>query len=336
MQTRYCKVDPHCPDAATVECAAGYLRRGELVAFPTETVYGLGALATNEEAVKKIFVAKGRPSDKPLIVHVSSPEQVYPLVREVPDEAARLMDAFWPGPLTLVMEASDAVPPAVRGYGRTVGVRMPAHPVALALIEQAGPLAAPSANLSGRPSPTRAAHVRDDLEGRIAVILDGGDTFTGVESTVLDVSRRPFRILRLGAIPREQLEQVVPGCIEAAIPEGVVPQARPGVAVKVVLLTEKPDDTFSVVLLAGQVRAVAMAVHSDTWLERASRLAVPVFRMDADPVVAGAQWFAILREAESRGIETLLVEPYPEEGAGTALMERVRRCAGVDTDEVTS
>jgi L-threonylcarbamoyladenylate synthase len=305
-----------------------------LVAFPTETVYGLGALATDEKAVKQIFVAKGRPPEKPLIVHVSSREQVYPLVREIPEEAARLMEVFWPGPLTLVMEASDAVPQVVRGYGSTVGVRMPAHPVALALIERAGPLAAPSANLSGRPSPTCAAHVRDDLEGRIAVILDGGDTFTGVESTVLDVSRRPFRILRPGAIPREQLEQVVPGSIEAAPSHALVRQTRPSTAMKVILLTDKPGDTSCAAVQAGEARGVAMAVHSDTWLDWANRLAVPVFRMDPDPVVAGVQWFGILREAESRGIETLLVEPYPEEGAGTALMERVRRCAGVDTDEV--
>ena len=172
-----------------------------------------GADAFNSEAVKRIFAAKGRKPDNPLIVHVSSIEQVEELVDGIPPEARLLMERFWPGPLTLVMQALSRVPDEVRAGGETVGVRMPDHPVARALIQQAGPLAAPSANLSGRPSPTTAEHVRKDLDGRIAAVLDAGATGLGIESTVLQVTSKPFRILRPGGITREELQSVLPADI---------------------------------------------------------------------------------------------------------------------------
>src|SRR5690606_31231680 len=178
-----------CPDPGVIEEAAVVLRRGGLLAFPTETVYGLGAHALDPAAVRAVFAAKGRPADNPLIVHTRCPEEAFALARALPEAAVRLAEAFWPGPLTLVVEADPAVPRETTAGLPTVAVRVPAHPVALALLEAAGvPVAAPSANLSGRPSPTRAEHVLEDLEGRIDGVLDGGETGVGVESTVIDVT----------------------------------------------------------------------------------------------------------------------------------------------------
>ncbi len=185
------------------------IRSGGLVAFPTETVYGLGANGLDGEAVSRIFEAKGRPSDNPLILHVAKKSDVKPLWRHVPEAARRLMDAFWPGPLTLIFLKSDIVPDEVTAGLPTVAVRMPEHKTALALIRAAGvPIAAPSANLSGRPSPTTAEHVIADMDGRIDMIIDGGPCRVGVESTVLTLVGRPT-ILRPGGITREMLEPVI-------------------------------------------------------------------------------------------------------------------------------
>ncbi len=187
------------------------IREGGLVAFPTETVYGLGANGLDGQAVSRIFEAKGRPSDNPLILHVAKKSDVKPLWRHVPDMARRLMDAFWPGPLTLIFLRSDIVPDEVTAGLDTVAVRMPDNKTALALIRAAGvPIAAPSANLSGRPSPTTAAHVLADLDGKIDILLDGGQCRVGVESTVLTLVGKPT-ILRPGGVTREMLEQIVGG-----------------------------------------------------------------------------------------------------------------------------
>ena len=191
--------------------AAQKLKQNEVVAFPTETVYGLGGNAKSDDAVLKIFEAKGRPGDNPLIIHISDREQIRSFVKDIPKQAAVLMDAFWPGPLTIILEKRSGVlsEKATAGLS-TVAVRMPDHPVALALIEASGlPLAAPSANLSGRPSPTTAYHVADDLTGRIAGIMDGGPTGVGLESTVVDCTGEIPVILRPGGVTREQLAEVV-------------------------------------------------------------------------------------------------------------------------------
>lgn len=191
--------------------AVDILNQGGVVAFPTETVYGLGAVATDEEAVKKIFEAKGRPSDNPLIVHIGTIEEVGKYVEEIPEKAKKLMERFWPGPLTLIMKAKkDVLAKSVTAGLPTVGIRMPNHEVALTLLKTLKkPLAAPSANRSGKPSPTKAEHVYEDLEGRIPLILDGGTTGIGIESTVLDVTVNPPVILRPGGITKEMLEKEV-------------------------------------------------------------------------------------------------------------------------------
>lgn len=191
-----------------LKLAAALLRRGELVAFPTETVYGLGADARCEDAVRNIFTAKGRPADNPLIVHISDMAMLDGIVSEIPEIAQRLADAFWPGPLTMVLPKCDCIPAVTSGGLDTVGVRMPSHPAALALIRMSGcPIAAPSANRSGSPSPTTAKHVMDDMDGRIAAVIDGGLCDVGVESTVICFDdAETIHILRPGLISAEDLE----------------------------------------------------------------------------------------------------------------------------------
>ena len=209
MTTRYFTItSPR--DAARVKAAADILRRGGLLAIPTETVYGLGADALNEDAVARIFEAKGRPQDNPLILHIPASDWLARCCMDVPEAAYRLAEAFWPGPLTMVLNKSPAVPLRVTGGLPTVGVRCPDHAVTRAVIEAAGvPVAAPSANLSGRPSCTTAAHVRADMDGRIDGVVDGGACAVGVESTIIDLTVSPPRLLRPGGLPLEALEAVL-------------------------------------------------------------------------------------------------------------------------------
>ncbi len=210
MKTEILKVDRKKPDLRKISHAAEIIRNGGLVAFPTETVYGLGADALNSKAVKKIFNAKKRPANDPIIVHVYSTKQVKKISEEIPNNAETLMKKFWPGPLTLILKKSKIVPKEVTSGLDTVAVRMPSHPVARALIRFAKtPIAAPSANLFGKTSPTKAVHVKDDLNGRIDVILDGGSTNIGVESTVLDLTSRVPTLLRPGGINLEELRKIL-------------------------------------------------------------------------------------------------------------------------------
>ena len=209
--------------------AAGILRSGGLVAFPTETVYGLGGNALDEDAARKIYAAKGRPSDNPLIAHVSCVEEVEPLVKEIPEAGRKLMEAFWPGPLTMIFPKSEKVPYGTTGGLDTVAIRMPDDPVANRLIALAGvPVAAPSANTSGRPSPTTADHVWQDMNGRIEMIIDGGPVGIGVESTIVDVSSAVPAVLRPGAITMEMLEEVLGEvCVDPAILGPLSADVRP-------------------------------------------------------------------------------------------------------------
>ncbi len=190
--------------------AALLLKKNEVVAFPTETVYGLGGNALSDQAIDKIYQAKGRPGDNPLIVHISEKKQIHDLCTQVTPAAEKLINAFWPGPLTVILPSNGSVSEKVTAGLPTVAVRMPEHPIALALIREAGlPVAAPSANTSGRPSPTSAGHVIKDLKGKIAGIVDGGMTGVGLESTVVDATSSPITILRPGGITRAQLEEVI-------------------------------------------------------------------------------------------------------------------------------
>src|SRR5690348_13744143 len=210
MKTAIFPLDPSSANLEAIAEAARILRAGGLVAFPTETVYGLGANALDASAVARIFAAKGRPANNPLIIHIADASDVRKVVADWPESAGRLAERFWPGPLTLVLPRCDAVPDAVTAGGPTVAVRVPAHPVAQALVRAAGvPIAAPSANRSMELSPTRAEHVLRGLDGRIDVLLDGGPTAGGIESTVLDLTATPPRLLRPGLIGVAELEAVL-------------------------------------------------------------------------------------------------------------------------------
>ena len=221
MDTIIEKVDPAHIDTDVMEQAGKLIAEGELVAFPTETVYGLGGDALDPDASRRIYAAKGRPSDNPLIVHIADFDDMKRVAREVPEQAKKLADAFWPGPLTMIVWKSDAVSEATTGGMQTVAVRMPNHPVALELIRRSGCLiAAPSANTSGRPSPTEAQHVAEDLSGKIAMILDGGPVGIGIESTIIDLTEEKPMILRPGYITPEMLSEVLQE--EVVIDPGII------------------------------------------------------------------------------------------------------------------
>ena len=204
------KVDPYRPDPYVISQAASIIKKGGIVAFPTETVYGLGALVFNEQAVRRVYTVKNRPFDNPLIIHICSLEMLNLVAEGITEKEVKLIKKFWPGPLTLILPRNPRVPRVVSGGLDTVAVRMPAHPVALALIREVGePIAAPSANLAGKPSPTTAEHVIQDLYGKVDAILDGGETLYGIESTIINTMTSPPTLLRPGAYPVEEIERVL-------------------------------------------------------------------------------------------------------------------------------
>ncbi|MDC0675454.1 L-threonylcarbamoyladenylate synthase [Nannocystis radixulma] len=310
-------------DPAAIARAAEVLRRGGLVAFPTETVYGLGADALDAAAVRRIFAAKGRPADNPLIVHVAAPEQARALARAVPPAAETLM-SLWPGPLTLVLPRAAVVPDVTTAGQDTVAVRIPKHPAALALLRACGrPVAAPSANRSGRPSPTTAEHVHADLDGVVDVILDGGPCAVGLESTVVDVTRATPMVLRAGGLSLEALRSVV-GAVDVLSGQDHEAMSRsPG------LRHRHYAPRARVVLVApGQAAArggEAVAVMSQSPCPPGF---VGRWRLMPGDLEGYAQaLFGALRELDAPGVETIVVETVPEVGLGRAITDRLRRAA---------
>jgi L-threonylcarbamoyladenylate synthase len=311
-----------------VAAAIEFLRRGGLVAFPTETVYGLGADATNPEAVARIFEVKGRPRSHPVIVHLSEPSVLKEWAADVPDEAWALADAFWPGPLTLILKRTEAVPDAVTGGLDTVGLRVPAQPLALALLQGfGGGVAAPSANRFGRVSPTRAEHVRADLGSSVDIILDGGPCLVGVESTIVDLSRGRPQVLRPGGVSGEALAEVLGYEIETVteaagrapgtLSSHYAPQAR--------------LEVMAVGAIAGRARALLDEGVRAGLLAPAPIPGLPP-GLEALPPAGGPQAYAQclyqrLREADRRGVQVLLAVPPPDRGLGTAVADRLRRAA---------
>jgi L-threonylcarbamoyladenylate synthase len=320
-KTQYLQVDTRNPEPAIIEQAARYIRAGKLVAFPTETVYGLGADTFQPSAVEKIFLAKGRPTASPLLVHVSNMAQVKKLTMEVSVIAKKLMDRFWPGPLSIILPALPTVPDIVRNGQLGVGLRMPSHPVALALIEATGPLAAPSANLYGRPSPTNAEHVWQDLDGKIAAVLDAGDTGAGMESTVIDLTSERCKVLRRGGTSVEALEQFLGVKIEFA---GIENVARYKTNIQVVLSDNQTDYDIKLNAFLDQGLAIGV-VHINYCPEHKIEQVKRTFNLSLSGL--GMNLYSILREAEGYGIETLLIAPFDQEQAGAALMDRLRRAA---------
>ncbi|HEU5139168.1 MAG TPA: L-threonylcarbamoyladenylate synthase [Bacillales bacterium] len=320
-----------------LEEAAQCLRRNEVVAFPTETVYGLGGNALSDEAVGKIFAAKGRPADNPLIVHIADTGQMDSLVRSVPEKARKLIDRFWPGPLTIILPSGQAVANNVTAGLSTVAIRFPDHPVARALIEQTGlPIAAPSANRSGMPSPTSAAHVEQDLAGRIAGIVDGGETGIGVESTVVDCSGDEVAILRPGGVTRAEIEAVVgPVIVEKHEDDTANAPKSPGMKYR----HYSPDAELR--LVDGSQAFVQSLVDKER--EKGTRVGVLTtdeHRMTylADSVIScGSQsdlytvahgLYGALRAFDAQNIQVIYGEVFPETGVGEAIMNRLRKSAG--------
>ncbi|MCY9695374.1 L-threonylcarbamoyladenylate synthase [Paenibacillus alginolyticus] len=348
--TKYWKVDQGIGTEIGIELAeaAQLLRSGETVAFPTETVYGLGADATNTAAVEGIFTAKGRPSDNPLIVHIANVEQLSSLILSdrVSADHRQLMEVFWPGPLTIVLPVkTGGISPLVTAGLKTVGVRIPDHPVALQLLREAGlPIAAPSANSSGRPSPTLASHVRDDLDGRIGGIVDGGATGVGVESTVIELVGGELYILRPGGVTAEQLQSALPA-IRIHEPErgevqGAETPRAPGMK-----YTHYAPKGFMHIVQGEDAEAVAEWIQHDidaaktrgestgilTFEERASRYhadLVIACGLLSQPETIAQDLYAALRQFDQEGIQYIAAEGCPETGIGLAIMNRLRKAAG--------
>jgi L-threonylcarbamoyladenylate synthase len=303
--------------------AGRLLRDGRLVSFPTETVYGLGADATSPDAIARIFAAKGRPADNPLIVHLAGPDELARVVAEITPLAHRLAAAFWPGPLTLVLEARPDLPRATTGGLDTVAVRVPDHPVARALIAAAGvPVAAPSANRSGRPSPTTADHVVADLGGVVDAVVDGGRCPVGVESTVVDARGDVPVVLREGAVTQEDLERaadgVTVGADGSASPGTRYRHYRPACRVEIAPPGEAAARAGA---LAAEGMAVALVARepAPAGVHEAARF--------ADAAELAARLYGALRDAEVAGVDVVVVEAVEPVGIGRAVMDRLARAA---------
>lgn len=332
------------PDESEITKAAQIIKQGGLVAFPTETVYGLGANALEEAAAKKIYEAKGRPSDNPLIAHIASMEELEPLVLQIPDVVEKLADRFWPGPLTLVMKKSAQVPYGTTGGLDTVAVRMPDDPVASRLIALSGvPIAAPSANRSGRPSPTTAEHVLQDMDGRIDMILDGGPVGIGVESTILDVSGETPVLLRPGAVTLEMLRDVIQTvdidpATQGPLPEHTKPKA-PGMKYRHYApkanLTLVEGETSRVVReinrLAREQQELGRRVGIICTEETRSGYPAGVVKCLGErgrEETLAHNLFAVLRAFDDEETDVIYSESFSRDHLGQAIMNRLTKAAG--------
>ena len=339
MQTLLLKAD----NPADVETAARILRGGGLVGMPTETVYGLAANALDAEAVAKIFVAKGRPQDNPLIVHISQWEQIFPLVRRVPESAKKLAGAYWPGPMTMVLEKSGRIPDVTSAGLPTVGIRFPSHPAARALISAAGvPVAAPSANISGFPSTTTAEHVMRDMGGKIDAVLDGGPCGVGVESTIVTLASDPPRLLRPGGVTLEQLRAVlgrvdVDRAVMNPLPKGARPLS-PGMKYK------HYSPKANVIILNGSERAYLDYVnaHREPGVaalcyrgeEKALRVPAVCYGAETDCREQARELFEALRRLDDIGAKTVYARCPEPRGVGLAVYNRLMRAAGFEVVSV--
>lgn len=342
--TKIVKIDRDNPDISLIDAAAEIIRIGGLVAFPTETVYGIGANSLNSEAVKKIFIAKGRPQDNPLILHIANIEEIYKLAREVPKKAELLMKKFWPGPLTLIFKKADLVPLVNTAGMDTVAIRMPSNRIAHLLIERAGvPISAPSANISGKPSPTDAEHVIQDLNNRIDVIIDGGKCDVGVESTVLDITGEMPVILRPGAITVNMLKDLIGDVLIDPIilkkPVGDIKPKSPGMKYK----HYSPDAEVYIVkgdlknvskkiqklaeeqLKSGKKVGIIATVQTSTEYKKGE---VIVVGDRNKPETIAKNLFEVLRKFDKLGVDVIFSEGFDYEDIGLAIMNRLEKAAG--------
>lgn len=344
MDTILYKIDVENIDKKKMQEAGELVAKGDLVAFPTETVYGLGGDALHPDAAKKIYAAKGRPSDNPLIIHIARSSDLERVAREIPEQAKKLADAFWPGPLTMVVWKKEEVPYATTGGLDTVAVRMPNHPVALELIKESGRLiAAPSANTSGRPSPTEASHVMEDLEGRIPMVLDGGPVGIGIESTILDLTTEIPMVLRPGYITLEMIEEVLgeevimdPGIL---LDDDTIKPKAPGMKYK--HYAPKAD----MMIVDGEKDAVVKKIAAliDDAQKKKKRVAIIATEetkalYEADVVLSigtreeedsiGKHMYKILRDCDKFNVDVIYSESFQTPRIGQAIMNRMLKAAG--------
>ena len=350
MTTKILKVDPSQPDPAVIEEAAAAIRDGKLVAFPTETVYGLGAHALDERAVQKIFDAKQRPATDPLIVHIAHVGQVAQCAASFPAAARKLALSFWAGPLTLILPKKPSIPDLVTAGLPNVALRAPSHRVARALMEMAGvPIAAPSANRFSRPSPTTAQHVKDDLDGRVDLIVDGGATDIGLESTIVDFSVDPPVLRRPGGITFEQVHSLVPDVtLESGDGDAAHPQVAPGqltrhYAPKAALTLYEGEPALVIEKIGADARtAVAqgsrvgiLAPEDDlkalapvlASAASSGRIEVRPYGSRADIERAGREFFAALRDLDATGVSVILASSVGSGGLARAIRDRLARAA---------
>jgi L-threonylcarbamoyladenylate synthase len=345
MKTLFLKVNPENPDPVKIQLAAEIIKRGGLVAFPTETVYGLGADALNSEAVLALFEAKKRPLDNPPIVHLADPKEVYRLVEEVPAKAQLLMEKFWPGPLTIIFKRAKLVPKVTVANLDTIAIRIPKHKVALELIKlSCCSIAAPSANLAGKPSPTTAQHVYEDLNGRIDAIIDGGATNIGVESTVVDLSVDPPMLLRPGGTPFEALKKVL-----CDMKLHVFVQAEQELTLQEIRSPGMKHKHYApkaeVILIEGNAPGVIAKVKelSDSFKHKGQKVGIlatnetqTAYKADVIKSLGSRSnlesvaqnLFRLLREVDAENVDVIIAEGVSSDGLGLAVMNRLRKASG--------
>ncbi|MDI9477082.1 MAG: L-threonylcarbamoyladenylate synthase [Natronincolaceae bacterium] len=341
------KIDAENIDGKLIEKCAEILREGGIVAFPTETVYGLGADALNSGAVKRIFEAKGRPPDNPLIIHVSKTADILPLVKEIPENAYKVMEKFWPGPLTLIFKKSNIVPRETSGGLSTVAIRMPDHPIAIKLIEKSGaPIAAPSANISGKLSPTKAEHVIEDLMGKADVIIAGGDCDVGVESTVLDMTGEVPVILRPGVVSRETLEKVLGRVLVNSLAESLdKTKGKPDTMntkhihyspkAKMMIIQGGLDSMVAKInelknRYGKENKKVGIICTDETrgsYEKDTEEIIIKSLGSRKHPETIAANLFKILREFDKTDVEIILCESINDTEIGQAIMDRLKKAA---------
>ena len=348
IDTKIVKVDPENIDYSIIKEAADIINRGGIVVFPTETVYGIGADALNEEAVNKIFIAKGRPQDNPLIVHIAELDELYELVNEVTENARVLAEQFWPGPLTMILYKKGILSDKITAGLNTAAIRQPSNKIALSLIKESNkPIAAPSANISGRPSPTDASHVIEDLMGKVDMIIDGGSTNIGLESTVVDMTSNVPMILRPGGVTREDIIRVLGECdYDPAIiksEEKIIPKS-PGQKYR------HYSPKAKVILYKGTAKNIAKKINEDYDKFTSEGLKIGIMSTEqteksyegktnicigdrTKPITISSNLFKGLRDFDHMGVDIILSESVDEEGLGKAILNRLGKAAS-ETIEV--
>lgn len=341
--TEILKINREKPEPDKIKFAAEIIKKGGLVAFPTETVYGLGADALNPEAVRKVFVAKGRPSDNPLIVHIADIKDINNFAKRVPKTAAMLMQKYWPGPLTIVLYKKKKIPDIITAERDAIAMRMPDNKIALALIRASGkPLVAPSANLSGRPSPTRPKDVIADMMGRVDLIIDGGQTEIGIESTVIDMTSSPPQILRPGMITIEEIESIIGKVIVSTTYSAVSPKS-PG------LKYRHYAPQAEMIIVEGHIKDVRIKIKEiiEKAVKDNKKVGVITFKKNtkyegcivrfagSEPNIAARRLFSIIRDLDGR-VDLIISESFSGGASAMAISDRLKRAAGYNIIHLTS